>query len=74
MSKNELQKVKAFYAKQGECPSIKWTRDANRVQRAVCTRKEMQEELASIIFAPKLIVTNNRKLNWYDKDNRSKTQ
>lgn len=37
-------------------------------------RKEMQEELASIIFAPKLIVTNNRKLNWYDKDNRSKTQ
>lgn len=31
-------------------------------------------ELASIIFAPKLIVTNNRKLNWYDKDNRSKTQ
>lgn len=34
----------------------------------------MQEELASIIFAPKLIVTNNRKLNWYDKDNRSKAQ
>jgi len=25
--------------------------------------KEMQEELASIIFAPKLIVTNNHKLN-----------
>lgn len=25
-------------------------------------RKEMQEELASIIFAPKLIVTNNRKV------------
>lgn len=39
MSKNELQKVKAFYAKQGECPSIKWTRDANRVQRAVCTKE-----------------------------------
>lgn len=38
MSKNDLQKVKAFYAKQGECPSIKWTRDANRVQRAVCTK------------------------------------
>nr|DAN35744.1 MAG TPA: hypothetical protein [Caudoviricetes sp.] len=37
-------------------------------------RKEMQEELASIIFAPKLIVTNNRKLNWYDKDNHSKAQ
>ena len=36
--------------------------------------KEMQEELASIIFAPKLIVTNNRKLNWYDKDDRSKAQ
>ena len=39
MSKNELQKVKDFYAKQGECPSIKWTRDANRVQRDVCTRE-----------------------------------
>lgn len=36
--------------------------------------KEMQEELASPVHAPKLIVTNNRKLNWYDKDNRSKAQ
>lgn len=36
--------------------------------------KEMQEELVSTIFVPKLIVANNRKLNWYDKDNRSKTQ
>lgn len=44
MSKNELQKVKAFYAKQGECPSIKWTRDANRVQRAVCTKEEFMKE------------------------------
>jgi len=25
--------------------------------------KEMQEELAGIIFVPKLIVTNNHKLN-----------
>lgn len=29
------------------------------------TLKEAVEELANIIFAPKLIVTNNRKLNWY---------
>ena len=36
--------------------------------------KEMMEELASTIFAPKLIVTNNRKLNWYDKDNRNQAQ
>lgn len=40
MNKNELQKVKAFYAKQNDCPSLKWTKDANRVQRAVCTREE----------------------------------
>lgn len=39
MSKNDLQKVKAFYAKQNDCPSLKWTRDANKVQRAVCTRE-----------------------------------
>lgn len=39
MSKNDLQKVKAFYAKQNYCPSLKWTRDANKVQRAVCTRE-----------------------------------
>lgn len=36
MSKNDLQKVKAFYAKQNNCPSLKWTRDSNRVQRPVC--------------------------------------
>lgn len=47
MSKNELQKVKAFYAKQGECPLIKWTRDANRVQRAVCTKEGNAEATAN---------------------------
>ena len=39
MSKKDLQKVKAFYAKQNDCPSLKWTMDANKVQRAVCNRE-----------------------------------
>lgn len=39
MSKNDLQKVKAFYAKQNNCPSLKWTRETNRIQRPICTRE-----------------------------------
>lgn len=39
MNQNDTKKVKAFYAKQNDCPSLKWTRDANRVQRAVCIRE-----------------------------------
>lgn len=39
MNQNDTKKVKAFYAKQNDCPSLKWTRDVNRVQRAVCTRE-----------------------------------
>lgn len=38
MNKNDLQKFKDFYAKQNNCPSLKWTRDANKVQRAVCPK------------------------------------
>lgn len=30
--------------------------------------KAMQEELVNLIFAPKLIVVNNRKLNWYETE------
>jgi hypothetical protein len=36
--------------------------------------KGTREELASTANAPKLIVTNNRKLNWYDKDYNSQAQ
>ena len=36
--------------------------------------KGTREELVSIANAPKLIVTNNRKLNWYDKYYNSKAQ
>ena len=39
MNQNDTKKVKAFYAKQNDCPSLKWTRDVNKVQRAVCTRE-----------------------------------
>ena len=39
MSKPEAEKVKAFYSKQSSCPYLKWTRDANKVQRAVCTKE-----------------------------------
>lgn len=39
MSKSEAAKVKDFYARQSSCPHIKWTRDANRVQRAACTKE-----------------------------------
>ena len=59
MSKNELQKVKAFYAKQGECPSIKWTRDANRVQRAVCTKEGNAGGACKHNLCPK--VNNNKQ-------------
>ena len=54
MSKKNLQKVKDFYAKQNDCPSLKWTIDANKVQRAVCTREGNEGIICKYNLCPKV--------------------
>lgn len=54
MNQNDTKKVKAFYAKQNECPSLKWTRDANRVQRPVCTREGNAGRACKYNLCPKV--------------------
>lgn len=39
MSTTPDKKVKDFYKHQSNCESLKWTRDANRLQRAVCVKE-----------------------------------
>lgn len=39
MSTTPEKKVKDFYKNQNNCESLKWTRDANRLQRAVCNKE-----------------------------------
>lgn len=54
MNNNDFQKVRAFYAKQNDCPSIKWTRDANKVQRPVCTMEGNEEGVCKYNLCPKI--------------------